>query len=413
MIEQNIIGLCVRGDLDPLETGLHEDEFLTAHHRQIWATLKEIRYKKMACDVISATEALSGSNSTYDWFTILKNMSDNAVSVYSAPTHIQKIKEAYKINKLRSIGEEIATSENPDVGEFIKKLMELSSVEKKYLHSLTEACQDAVDHLDAVMTGEVKTISTGLDDIDKVMGGLHNSDLVIVAARPAMGKTAFLFNLAAANKNFPLIFSTEQGRIQAAQRLFSIHGSVPGHKIRTGDIGDIEFAQIAQAIERIKEGEGYIYDKSGPTMSEVEAVARKMKNEGKCSAIYLDYLQRIKHENKSLPKHEQVGDIAMRLKELARELDVPVVALAQVSRKCEDRTDSRPQMGDIKDSGTIEQEADSILTLYRDEVYDPKSDRVGICEIDFKKNRHGGTGVVDVQWVAPVMQFRNYVGMHY
>lgn len=413
MIEQNIIGLCVKGELDPLETGLHEDEFLTVHHKTIWAALKEIRLNKMSCDVISATELLNSRTNSYDWFSILKNMADNVVSVYSAPTHIKKIKEAWRVSKLKNIGEQIVSAEKPDVNFFIKQLMELNSVEQKYLYSFAEAGKDAVDELDMVMNGDIKTISTGLDDIDKVMGGLHNSDLIIVAARPAMGKTAFLFNMAAANKDHPLVFSTEQGRIQAAQRMFSIYGSVPGHKLRTGDIGDIEFAQIADALNQINEGTGYIYDKSGPMMSEIEAVARKMKTEGKCSAIYLDYLQRIKHENNSLPKHEQVGDIAMRLKELARELNVPVVALAQVSRKCEDSSDKRPQMGHIKDSGTVEQEADSILTLYRDEVYNQDTQDNGICEVDFKKNRHGGTGVIRVSWLAAVMQFRNLTGMAY
>lgn len=413
MIEENIIGLCVKGELDPLDTGLHEDEFLTLHHRTIWSALKEIRLNKMSCDVISATELLSSKTNSYDWFTILKNMADNVVSAYSAPTHIKKIKEAWRVSKLRAIGDQIVNSDKPDVNYFIKQLMELNSADQKYLYSFAEAGKDAVDELDAVMNGDIKTISTGLEDIDNVMGGLHNSDLIIVAARPAMGKTAFLFNMAAANQDHPLVFSTEQGRIQAAQRMFSIHGSVPGHKLRTGDIGDIEFAQIAEALNKLNDGTGYIYDKSGPYMSEIEAVSRKMKAEGKCSAIYLDYLQRIKHENQSLPKHEQVGDVAMRLKELARELNVPVIALAQVSRKCEDRTDKRPQMGDIKDSGTVEQEADSILTLYRDEVYNPETHEGGVCEVDFKKNRHGGTGVIKVTWLAAVMQFRNLAKMRY
>jgi replicative DNA helicase len=202
-------------------------------------------------------------------------------------------------------------------------------------------------------------------------------------------------------------------RIQAAQRLFSIVGNVPNHKIRTGDIDDIAFAQISSAIESINNNNGWIYDKSGPYMSEIESVARQVKHDHGCTAIYLDYLQRIKHENPKLPKHEQVGDIAMRLKELARELNIPVVALAQVSRKVEERADKRPEMGDIKDSGTIEQEADIILTLYRDDVYNKDSPDRNICEVNFKKNRHGGTGNVNVQWAAPTMVFNDLTNMAY
>jgi len=291
--------------------------------------------------------------------------------------------------------------------------MSLDTVEKKYLYSFEEAALDALDEIDRVMQGEVLTIPTGLSDIDKIMGGLHNSDLIIVAARPAMGKTAFMLNMAEANKTGPLIFSTEMSRVQASQRMFSIIGGVANHKIRTGDIGDEEFARISTAITEIKKNGGHIYDKSGPYMSEIESVARQVKHDHGCSAIYLDYLQRIKHENPRLPKHEQVGDIAMRLKELARELNIPVVALAQVSRKVEERSDKRPQMGDIKDSGTIEQEADIILTLYRDEVYNQASNDNGTCEVDFKKNRHGGTGMVRVQWTAPTMVFNDLTNMQF
>jgi len=229
--------------------------------------------------------------------------------------------------------------------------------------------------------------------------------LIIVAARSAMGKTAFLLNMVAANTERPLLFSTEMSRIQAGFRFFSIYGGIHGCKLRTGDINDEDFGRMSQAIPRMISANGIIYDKSGPTMGEIESVARECYHKNGITAIYLDYLQRIKHENPALPPHQAIGDIAMRLKELARELNIPVVALAQVSRKVEARDDKRPNMGDIKDSGTIEQEADIILTLYRDEVYNDDSPDRGTCEINFKKNRHGGTGMVRVKWTAPTMTF--------
>ena len=263
------------------------------------------------------------------------------------------------------------------------------------------------------MAGESVTVPTGLSDIDKVMGGLHKSDLVIVAARSAMGKTAFLLNMAAANKNNPLIISGEQSRIQAAFRLFSIYGNVPNHLIRTGDIGNEEFGKISMAITEINKSGGYIYDKSGPTISEIESVTRQVYQENGCTAVYVDYLQKIKHENPNLPPHQAIGEITMRLKDLARELDIPIVALAQVNRGVEKRDDKRPGMGDIKDSGTIEQEADSILTLYRDEVYNENTQDRGTCEVNFKKNRHGGTGMVRVKWTAPTMRFNDLTSMKY
>ena len=408
-MEENIIGLCLAGQIDPLTTGLEEKHFTNFAYKKIWESILTICQRKGTHDIITVSESMHGDD---DWFIMLASMVNNNVGKFSANGHINKIKENWRCAEVRNIGAEMQSGAIVDTNHFIKKLMGLDTTEKKYLYSFEEASLDAIDEIERVIQGEELTVPTGLYDVDKVMGGLHNSDLIIVAARPAMGKTAFMLNMAEANKTGPLIFSTEMSRVQASQRMFSIIGGVANHKIRTGDIGDEEFARISTAITEIKKNGGHIYDKSGPYMSEIESVARQVKHDHGCSAIYLDYLQRIKHENPRLPKHEQVGDIAMRLKELARELNIPVVALAQVSRKVEARDDKRPNMGDIKDSGTIEQEADSILTLYRDEVYNENSPDRGTCEVNFKKNRHGGTGMVRVKWTAPTMRFddMNHVG---
>lgn len=413
MIEQNILGLVLTGQLDPLITGLEEKHFTNFAFKNLWSEILLTAGNRQAPDVITMSEIMNKNNDGEDWFTNLAVLAKNNIGSFSAAGHIAQLKKEWGFRALKDVGAEILNSDNNDVNYFIKTLMALSTTERKYLHTFVESANDALDEIDKIVAGETLTVPTGLHDIDNVMGGLHNSDLIIVAARPAMGKTAFMLNIAAANKNRPLIFSTEQSRIQAMNRMFSIHGNVPGHKIRTADLGDVEYGQISQAILQIKESDGFIYDKSGPYMSEIEATARQVYNDHGCTAIYLDYLQRIKHENPKLPRHEQVGDVAMRLKELARELNIPVVALAQVSRKCEERTDKRPLMGDIKDSGTIEQEADLILTLYRDEVYNEDTPDKNICEVDFKKNRHGGTGIVKTVWNAPVMRFENLAPMRF
>jgi replicative DNA helicase len=404
MMEENIIGLSLQGLIDPLTTGLEEKHFSNFSYKKIWEAILTTCQRKGTPDIITISESMHGDD---DWFIMLASMANNNVGKFSASGHIKKIKENWRNTEVKNIGAEMQHGDGNDTNHFIKKLMALDFSEKKYLYSFESAASDAVDEIDRVMQGEELTVSTGLSGIDKVMGGLHNSDLIIVAARPAMGKTAFMLNMAEANKNAPLIFSTEMSRIQAAQRMFSIAGNVPNHKIRTGDISDENFARINDAIISINKQGGWIYDKSGPYMSEIEATARQVKHDHGCTAIYLDYLQRIKHENPKLPKHEQVGDIAMRLKELARELNIPVVALAQVSRKVEERSDKRPEMGDIKDSGTIEQEADIILTLYRDDVYNKDSQDHGTCEVNFKKNRHGGTGMIRTAWTAPTMVFND------
>ncbi len=408
MIERNLLALMLTNRLDSAKVDIEEKHFSDFTNKNIFNTIKQIVSRRLSPDVITVAAEMDKLDSTFNWFVHLADMAKQHMGEYTAKGHIKQLKEDWRIRSIKDIGLQMASGENTDPNHFIKSLMELSRTEKQYLYSFEDAALNAVNQIYRVMDGKEKPVPTGLDSVDRMIGGLHNSDLIIVAARPAMGKTAFMLNMAAANKNVPLIFSTEQSNIQAAQRLFCIFGNVPGHKMRTGDIEDAELAQITNAIGLIKESKGWIYDKSGPYMSEIEATARQVYHDHGCSAIYLDYLQRIKHENPRLPKHEQVGDIAMRLKELARELDIPVVALAQVSRKVEERggeRGARPEMGDIKDSGTIEQEADMIMTIYRDEVYNPGSPDGGTAEIDFKKNRHGGTGMIRAKWIAPTMRF--------
>ena len=410
MIERNIIGLCLTGQIDPLLTGLDEKHFSNFAHKQVWIAITSLCHRKLTPDIMTVANELPSDS---DWFSVLAVMAKDNIGEFSASGHIKQIKKTWLSRELKNIGNEISNSDNADINHYIKKLMSLNTTDKKYSHTFSEMGSDALDEIENVMEGRSKPITTGINSIDKIMGGLHKSDLVIVAARSAMGKTAFLLNMVAANKHKPLLFSTEQSRIQAGFRFFSIFGNVPNHKLRTGDLNNEDYGRMSNAIPMINDCNGIIYDKSGPTMSEVEAAAREHHHNQGISAIYLDYLQRIKHENPSLPAHQAIGDIAMRLKELARELDVPVVALAQVSRKVESRDNKRPDMGDIKDSGTIEQEADSILTLYRDEVYNEDSPDRGTCEVNFKKNRHGGTGMVRVQWTAPTMKFNDLAPVNF
>jgi len=413
MIETNIIGLSASCLIDPLETGLQEKHFTNVYYKKIWSVILDLRHNKKTTDMITLSGELEKTDPSVNWFIIIGDAINEKVSTSSAKSHSDKLKSLWVSSEVKRIGLEMAKDCDNSINKYIKELMSLESTDKTYLHSFCDAAEDAITEIEKVMSGERQTVKTGLTDIDKITGGLHNSDLIIVAARPAMGKTAFMLNMASANKNRPLVFSTEQSRIQAMWRMFSISGNVPNHKIRQGDLDNTEFAQIQKAMNIILDSNGWIYDKSAPTMTEIETTAREVyKNHG-CTAIYLDYLQRIKHENSSLPKHEQVGDIAMRLKELARELDIPVVALAQVNRRCEAGDNKRPKMGDIKDSGTIEQEADSIMTLYREEVYNEETQDKNICEVDFKKNRHGGTGMIKVKWTAPTMRFDDLTTMYY
>lgn len=293
----------------------------------------------------------------------------------------------------------------------VEPLMNMSTERKCYDFSFSEmfsgTLKDAADHLGGEkMLGK---ISTGLTDIDKQIGGFHNGDLIILAARPSMGKTALMINMAlgAGDGKRVGIMSGEQPKVQIGYRMFAASSGVEIGNIRKG-MSDKEYECMSAAAETLMGNGGRIYEKPAPTITDICNKAREWKHKYNIDAIYIDYLQRIKSDNKNAPRHEQVGEIAMTLKELARSLDIPVIALAQINRSVESRPDKRPGTGDIKDSGTIEQEADQILTLYRDEVYFEDTQDKSVAEVDIKKNRHGATGVIRLEWIARCLKFKGF-----
>lgn len=293
----------------------------------------------------------------------------------------------------------------------VDPLMNMNAERKNYDFSFREmfdaTLEDAADSLDGPK--DKGKISTGLTDIDQQIGGFHNGDLIIIAARPAMGKTALMINMAlgAGEGKRVGIMSGEQPKVQIGYRMFSTASGVEIGNIRKG-MSQAEYEAMSASSESLLNNGGRIYEKPAPTITDICNKAREWKHKYNIDGIYIDYLQRIKSVNTKSPRHEQIGEIAMTLKELARTLDIPIIALAQVNRNVESRPEKRPGTGDIKDSGTIEQEADQILTLYRDEVYFEDTTDQGIAEVDIKKNRHGATGVIRLEWIARCLKFKGF-----
>jgi replicative DNA helicase len=291
----------------------------------------------------------------------------------------------------------------------IRDLMTLALPAQKFDYNLNAAIKLAIDEIDEACEGKAPGLTTGLADLDKMLGGLHGGDLVIVGARPAMGKTALMLNMAASAlmAGFPVgVFSGEQGVSQITQRLIAIQGRIPVMRMRNGSLIGEDWSKLSAAVASLKDRGMYIFDKPAPTLSDIVRRARSWHYNHGIKAIYLDYLQRVKITTKA-PRHEAIGEIAAGLKELARELNIPVIALAQVNREVEKRVNKRPFMGDLKDSGTIEQEADQIFMLYRDEVYNEETKDKGLAEINIEKNRHGSTGRVDLAWRGEYLRFEN------
>ncbi len=255
-------------------------------------------------------------------------------------------------------------------------------------------------------------VPTGFADLDYKTAGLHNSDLILIAARPAMGKSAFVLNIAsyaAVKANIPVvIFSLEMSKEQMVNRILASEAMVDSNKIRTGKIEDEDWNKIAEATGILSEAPIFIDDTPGISMTEIRAKCRKLKMEQNIGLVVIDYLQLIAGNSKRSGSREQeISEISRSLKILAKELNVPVIALSQLSRAPEQRPDHRPMLSDLRESGAIEQDADIVMFLYRDDYYNEETDKKNIAEVIIAKHRSGSVGTVELLWLSNYTKFAN------
>ena len=255
-------------------------------------------------------------------------------------------------------------------------------------------------------------VPTGFADLDYRTSGLHNSDLILVAARPAMGKSAFALNIAthaAVRGKVPVaIFSLEMSKEQMANRILCSEAMVDSAKVRTGKIDDEEWGKLAAASGELSEAGIYIDDTPGISVMEIRAKCRKMKLEKNIGLVVIDYLQLVQGSNRKGGSREQeIAEISRSLKILAKEINVPVIALSQLSRAPEQRVDHRPMLSDLRESGSIEQDADIVMFLYRDDYYNEDTDKKNIAEVIIAKHRSGATGTVELLWLGNYTKFAN------
>jgi replicative DNA helicase len=262
--------------------------------------------------------------------------------------------------------------------------------------------------------GEVTGVETGFDDLDKLTTGFHNSDLVVLAARPAMGKTAFALNAiwhAAAVEELPVaIFSLEMSKEQLVQRLISQTTRIPTQDLRSGNVRAEDWPKLVRGVAEVSGAPIWIDDTAGINLMEMRAKVRRLasrlnaQDEKPLSLVVVDYLQLMIGNNRD-NRQQEIAEISRGLKVLARDLDVPVLAIAQLSRAVEQRHDKRPLLSDLRDSGAIEQDADMVMFLYRDEYYNPDSDDKGIAEVIVGKHRNGPTGKTQLAWLEQYTKF--------
>ncbi len=272
--------------------------------------------------------------------------------------------------------------------------------------------------LAAKSQGRITGIATGFTDLDYKMAGLQRSDLVLIAARPSMGKTAFVLNLAeyiALHSHITTaFFSLEMSKEQLINRLLAMNSRVDSQNIRTGDLKDSEWADLMESARNIGESGLVIDDTPGISISELRSKCRKLKLEKNLGIVIIDYLQLMSGSGKSESRQQEISEISRSLKALAREIECPVIALSQLSRAVEQRPDKRPMLSDLRESGAIEQDADVVMFIYRDEYYTKEAcEQPGITEIIIGKQRNGPTGTVKLKWMGEIQKFGNLARQDY
>lgn len=353
----------------------------------------------------------------------LSNILENSFSAVNLKEYARLVKEKAILRRLGEAGRkitEIAYRDDRDAEDILDEaesiVLKVDQQKKgKEIISLREAAKIEFDRLERIEAnqGETVGVTTGFSDLDKDTGGWNPSDLVIVAARPAMGKTAFALNLVLnaakkGNKSI-LVFSLEMSTQQLYQRFMSIEAGVALSKIRNGHLDSKDWGRLGAATDIIGNYDITIADIPNVNVLEIRALARKIKSRQDLDMIVIDYLQLIRGSSvRSESRQQEISEISRSLKSLARELDIPIIALSQLSRSPESRPDKRPMLSDLRESGAIEQDADVVILLYRDDYYNQESPDAGITEIIIGKQRNGPTSTVKLRFFHELTKFANF-----
>lgn len=272
---------------------------------------------------------------------------------------------------------------------------------------------DAWDRINERLESEetFNGLPTGFADLDVKTNGFQPSELIVLAARPSMGKTAlacnWAANVAAQSKRAVLIFSLEQSKLELAERFLCIRARINGHKLRAGELDDEERHQLMQTSQELSEIPLFIDDQPGRTVGQMAAIARRLKRQQNIGLVIVDYLQFVEPDDRRAPREQQIALITRRLKNLAKELGIPLIALAQLNRGVELREDKRPRLADLRESGAIEQDSDLVMFLHRPDAYNPE-DQPGVAEVIIAKHRNGPTGIVPLTWRKEFLRFEDY-----
>lgn len=412
--ERSVLGslLIDNARWDDVSERVSEADFYRADHRTIYRAIADLNKSGAPFDVVTVSEYLErqGQLENAGGLAYLATIARDTpytgnAGAYAGIVHEQAVKRGVmrigaKLQEARGDAEAVDTA--------IRELMALENVGRDWEHSALDMVKRATDEMDTLNQAGTHIIGvrTGLSELDDRLGGFHKGDLVIVGARPAVGKTALMLNWAARCEAAAGVISSEQPSEQLAMRLISLEGSISVHKMRRGKLEtDDDWKRVTVGGGRTAKLPLWVNDNPGLHLGDLQRQARKWKHQRDIKILFIDYVQRIKADENRSSIREGVIEVVRGLKSLARELSIPVVALAQVNRDVDKRDNKRPNMGDLQESGAIEQEADQIVMLYRDDAYDEHSPQRGIAELNVAKNRHGPTGMIRVAWHDEFMRF--------
>jgi len=428
--EQSVLGALMLDQRawDRVADRLRGDDFYREDHRLIFQTIGRLIEQTKPIDVLTVTDALKTHNELEKagGEAYLYELAKNTPSAANISAYADIVREYSVLRQLIEIGTDMTQDAfNPD-GREVKEL--LDAVERRVFHiaeqgsrgqgpvEIGELLAKATDRIDTLyhQGGAITGISTGFVDLDQMTSGLQPGDMVVVAGRPSMGKTVLGVNMAESaaieGKKAVLIFSLEMPGESIVMRMISSLGSIDQNKVRTGKLSDEDWPRVTSAIEMLSGTKIYVDDTPALSPTELRARARRVaRAAGGLGLIVVDYLQLMTVTGTKENRTNEIAEISRSLKALAKELEVPVIALSQLNRSLEARTDKRPVMSDLRESGSIEQDADLIMFIYRDEVYHPESAEKNKAEIIIAKQRNGPIGRVNLTFRGQYTRFDNYV----
>jgi replicative DNA helicase len=413
---------------DAIADRLVAEDFYRRDHQLIFEAIAERAARGEPSDAITLSEWLErkGLGEETGGLVYLASLVRDTPSAANVRAYADAVRERSTLRQLISVGGEIASSaydpQGREAGQIVdeaeRRVFEIAESRSKAgsgFVALRNEVGKVIDHIDmlAQNPGSITGLSTGFKKLDEMTAGLQKGDLIIVAGRPSMGKTTFALNIAenaafGANQAKVGVFSMEMSREQLAFRMVSSLGMVDQSRLRTGQLGDEDWTRINSAITMMKSSNIYIDDTAALSPTEVRARARRLKREHGLDLIVLDYLQLMQVPGTKENRTNEISEISRSLKALAKELAVPVIALSQLNRGVEQRQDKKPVMSDLRESGAIEQDADIITMIYRDEVYNPDTPRKGIADIIIAKQRNGPIGEIELTFLGKFTKFENY-----